>query len=115
MTTTKLELPMAQEAPPPAALTPGDVEEALARRVRRFINAHAGDVYVQDVTPEGDVHLGFEGACARCPALSATFAVSVLPVLKSVPGVRNVTAEGINMSEAALERVARMFGPTTKR
>jgi Fe-S cluster biogenesis protein NfuA len=96
-------------------LTPERVEAVLASRVRRFINAHAGDVHVKEVNPNGDVHLAFRGACAQCPALSATFAVSVLPVLKSVPGIRHVTADGVHMSDAALERVARLFGPTTNR
>jgi Fe-S cluster biogenesis protein NfuA len=98
-----------------AELTPDAIEDVLALRVRRFVNAHAGDVHVESVSPEGDVHLAFNGACARCPALSATFAVSVLPVLKSVDGVRNVTADGVHMSEAALQRVATMFGRTTQR
>lgn len=103
---------VATEGPP---VTVAEVEEVLARRVRRFINAHAGDLHVESVSEQGDVRLGFSGACEHCPALSATFAVSVLPVLRSVEGVRTVTADGVHMSEAALERVARLFGPMTTR
>jgi Fe-S cluster biogenesis protein NfuA len=102
-------------AGPRPAASADDVEEVLERRVRRFINAHAGDVHVEEVSEEGDVRLRFSGACGNCPALSATFAVSVLPVLRSVDGVRRVSADGVHMSDAALERVAKIFGPSTTR
>lgn len=99
-----------QLAEPP--VTPETVERRLAERVRRFINSHAGDVHVLDVSPQGDVHLAFGGACAQCPHLSATFAVSVLPAVKSLPGVRSVSADGVTMSDAALRRVAALFAPS---
>ena len=87
-----------------------DVESALAKDVRMFINSHAGDVKVVNISEEGDVELAFSGACGKCPALSSTFAIRVLPAVRSVPGVRHVSADNIHVSEAALERVARIFG-----
>lgn len=95
------------DAPGPPSFD--DVESALARDVRMYINSHAGDVKVVDITEAGDVTLGFSGACGRCPALSATFAIRVLPAVKAVPGVGRVTADNIHISEAALKRVARLF------
>jgi Fe-S cluster biogenesis protein NfuA len=102
------ELPVIQAggAPP----TFDDVESALAKDVRMFINSHAGDIKVVNISEEGDVELAFSGACGKCPALSSTFAIRVLPAVRAVPGVRNVSADNIHVSEAALERVARIFG-----
>lgn len=100
-------------APTGARTTPptfAEVESALAKDVRMFINSHAGDVKVVDISEEGDVQVEFSGACGRCPALSATFAIRVMPAVQSVPGVRGVSADNIHISEAALERVARLFG-----
>jgi Fe-S cluster biogenesis protein NfuA len=99
-------------APPP---TPEVIEEAIDLEVRRFINGHAGDVHVASVSPEGDVHLSFVGACARCPQITATFAVAVLPTIRRVPGVRNVTADGVHVSDAALRRVALLLGSSRVR
>ena len=48
-----------------------EVESALAQDVRMFINSHAGDVKVVDISDEGDVTVEFSGACGKCPALSA--------------------------------------------
>jgi Fe-S cluster biogenesis protein NfuA len=87
-----------------------EVESALAKDVRMFINSHAGDIRVVDITDDGDVTVEFSGACGRCPALSATFAIRVMPAVQAVPGVRGVSADNIHISEAALERVARLFG-----
>ena len=110
--TMATEGPAADGGHPPTA---DEIETVLAQRVRPYINAHAGDVHVLEVSRDGDVHLAFDGACGRCPALNATFAISVLPVLRSVPGVRRVSADGVRMSDAALQRVSKMFGPTTHR
>jgi Fe-S cluster biogenesis protein NfuA len=98
--------------PPP---TPEQVDGAIDAEVRRFINGHAGDVHVASVSPEGDVHLSFVGACARCPQITATFAVAVMPTIKRVPGVRNVTADGVHVSEAALRRVSQLMGSKVRR
>ena len=95
--------------------TAADVERVIDGDIRRFINGHAGDVHVASVSPEGDVHLSFVGACGTCPQLSATFAVSVMPIVRRIPGVRKVTADGVNISQAALERVEKMFGAAAER
>lgn len=106
---------MGEPASRQAPLTAADVERVIDGDIRRFINGHCGDVHVASVSPEGDVHLSFSGACGTCPQLSATFAVSVLPVIRRVPGVRRVTADGVNLSQAALERVERIFGAAAER
>jgi Fe-S cluster biogenesis protein NfuA len=87
-----------------------EVESALAKDVRMYINSHAGDVKVVDISDDGDVQVEFSGACGRCPAISATFAIRVMPAVQAVPGVRSVSADNIHVSEAALKRVARLFG-----
>jgi Fe-S cluster biogenesis protein NfuA len=91
------------------------IENAIDTEVRRFINGHAGDVRVASISPEGDVHLTFVGTCARCPQVSATFAVAVLPTIRRVAGVRNVTADGVHISQAALTRVSQLMGSTVRR
>ena len=98
-----------------APVTAEDVERVIDGDIRRFINGHCGDVHVSSVSPEGDVHLSFVGACSTCPQLSATFAVSVMPVVRRIPGVRKVTADGVNLSQAALDRVERIFGAAAER
>lgn len=100
-------VPTGERAAPPSF---EEVESALAKDVRMFINSHAGDVKVVDISDDGDVTVEFSGACGKCPALSATFAIRVMPAVQSVPGVRGVSADNIHISEAALERVARLFG-----
>jgi Fe-S cluster biogenesis protein NfuA len=100
-------------APTDERMTPptfAEVESVLAKDVRMFINSHAGDVKVVDITDDGDVTVEFSGACGKCPALSATFAIRVMPAVQSVAGVRGVSADNVHISEAALERVARLFG-----
>lgn len=106
------------DAPDPTAVAPvtaEDVERVIDGDIRRFINGHAGDVRVASVSPEGDVHLSFIGTCGTCPQIATTFAVSVMPVVRRIPGVRRVTADGVNLSQAALDRVEKIFGAAAGR
>jgi Fe-S cluster biogenesis protein NfuA len=91
-------------------VTADQVEAVLATGVRKYIQTHAGDVHVSKVEDNGDVTVAFSGACGRCPALSATFAIRVMPALKELDGVNNVNAEGVHLSQAAIRRVATLFG-----
>jgi Fe-S cluster biogenesis protein NfuA len=90
-------------------VTAEQVEAVLATDVRKYIQTHAGNVRVANVEDNGDVTVAFSGACGKCPALSATFAMRVMPAVKQLEGVRNVRAEGIHVSEAALRRVAALL------
>jgi Fe-S cluster biogenesis protein NfuA len=94
-------------------LTRDDVDEVIERRLRRFIRGHAGDVTVEDVTPDGEVHLRFQGACRSCPLINTTFAMSVYPALRELEGVRRVTADGVTITDRALQRIDSMFGEKT--
>ena len=62
------------------------------------------------MSDEGDVLLAFKGACASCPAQAMTFGAAVMPAIEHVPGVRAITANGMNVSPAAMRRIRTMFG-----
>jgi Fe-S cluster biogenesis protein NfuA len=87
-----------------------EAQAALDSRVGQFIQAHAGDVQVVSVTDDGIVTVRFHGACIGCPALATTFVAAVQPVLEGLPGVRRVSAVGVNVSPAAIARVRAMAG-----
>jgi Fe-S cluster biogenesis protein NfuA len=95
--------------------TEGAVRAALDEHVRRFVQAHAGDVDVVSVSQDGDVRLRFYGACNACPAAGTTLSGVVLPAVERVPGVRSVQAEGVNISAAAIERIRRLREATRGR
>ena len=80
--------------------------------VRRRVRAHAGDVEVVSVSAEGDVLLAFKGACASCPAQAMTFGAAVMPAVERLPGVREIMANGMNVSPAAMRRIRTMFAPS---
>jgi Fe-S cluster biogenesis protein NfuA len=84
------------------------VRTQFRAHVTRFIHAHAGDVDVVSVSQEGDVQVRFFGACTGCPAIGTTFAGRVLPAIEAMPGVRRVSAEGVYLSAAALDRIKRL-------
>lgn len=86
-----------------------DVDAALVSEVGRFLDSHGGAVATASVSDDGDVTLSFKGACRACPAAATTFFSKVAPVVRSVPGVRSVTAPNVNISEAAVRRIHAMF------
>jgi len=90
-----------------------DVAAALDVRVRRLLEAHAGDVEVVEVSDAGDVKLAFRGACTACPARAVTFQAAVAPVVMGVSGVRTVRIAGLNVSSHALRRIAALAGVPT--
>ncbi|POR51953.1 NifU family protein [Bosea psychrotolerans] len=85
------------------------VDEALAG-IRAKLRAHAGDVEVVSISPEGDVSLAFTGTCISCPAQALTFGSAVLPVVESVAGIGAIRVEGMNVSPAAMRRIRAMAG-----
>lgn len=85
------------------------VEEALAG-IRAKLQAHAGDVEVVSISPDGDVALAFTGTCISCPAQALTFGSAVLPIVETVSGIRSVSVEGMRVSPAAMRRIRAMAG-----
>ena len=77
--------------------------------VRRRIRAHAGDIEVMSISEDGDVTLGFSGACAACPSQAMTIGAAVLPVVEKIQGVRTISIRGMTVSTAAMRRIRTMF------
>jgi Fe-S cluster biogenesis protein NfuA len=101
-----------------AMTTSDDPQDALAAdvlcvietQIRPPLAVHGGGVDLIEVTPAGEVRLAFEGACRGCSLKSVTYALGIRQKLMPVPGVTEVTVEGVRLSRAALERAARMYG-----
>lgn len=90
-----------------------DVLNLLDSQIRPVLAVHGGGVRLVDVTPGGEVRLAFEGACCGCPLKSVTYALGIRQKLAPIPGVTEVTVEGVRLSPAALERATRMYGGYT--
>jgi Fe-S cluster biogenesis protein NfuA len=86
-----------------------DVLMVLRTQIRPLLAVHGGGVDLIEVTPAGEVRLAFEGACRGCSLKSVTYALGIRQKLMPVPGVTEVTVEGVRLSRAAIERAARMY------
>lgn len=64
--------------------------EAVLDRIRPGLVADGGNLELLDVGVDGVVRVAFQGACATCPAQTATLRVAVEEPLRRV--VRGVTA-----------------------
>ena len=62
-----------------------------------------------EVTAAGEVRLEYQGACRGCSLKSVTYVLGIRQKLMPIPGVTEVTVEGVGLSRAALERAARMY------
>ncbi|WP_421998105.1 NifU family protein [Reyranella sp.] len=85
------------------------VIEVLDTQVRPLLAVHGGGVELIEVTPAGEVRLEYQGACRGCALKSTTYVLGIRQKLMPVPGVTEVTVEGVRLSRAALERAARMY------
>src|ERR1700756_3975028 len=85
------------------------VEEALDAQVRPLLRIHGGGIAVVGVSAAGDIELEFEGACRACALKTVTYAIAVRERLRELPGVRNLQVSGVNLSRAALDRVAAAY------
>jgi Fe-S cluster biogenesis protein NfuA len=98
----------------PTNLTQGDLAAAvlsvLDTQVRPLLAMHGGALELIDVTAAGEVRLAFEGACCGCSLKSVTYALGIRQKLMPIPGVTEVTVEGVRLSRAALARAERMYG-----
>jgi len=67
--------------------------EASLDRIRPALIADGGNVELLDVAGDGTVRLELQGACASCPAQSATLRYGIERVLLSeIDGIRGVVA-----------------------
>jgi Fe-S cluster biogenesis protein NfuA len=89
------------------------VMAVIETQIRPMLAIHGGGIELVDITPSGEVRLAFEGACCGCALKSVTYALGVRQKLMPIPGVSDVTTEGVRVSRFALERAARMYGRYT--
>jgi Fe-S cluster biogenesis protein NfuA len=86
-----------------------DVLMVLQTQIRPLLAVHGGGVDLIEVTAKGEVRLAFEGACRGCSLKSVTYALGIRQKLMPIPGVTEVTVEGVRLSRAAIDRAARMY------
>lgn len=61
--------------------------------IRPAAQSDGGDIELVDVTPEGEVHIRFHGACIDCPSRSLTLHSGIEKNLKErVPEVTRVVS-----------------------
>jgi len=85
------------------------VQDVLDTQIRPLLAVHGGGVELVEVTPSGEVRLVYEGACRGCSLKSVTYVLGIRQKLMPIPGVTEVTVEGVRLSRAAQERAARMY------
>jgi len=85
------------------------VLDVLDTQIRPLLAVHGGGVELVEVTPAGEVRLVYEGACRGCALKSVTYVLGIRQKLMPIPGVTEVTVEGVRLSRAALERAALMY------
>jgi len=74
--------------------------------VCRIMQTHAGAIELVGVSDGGVVELRFVGMCQGCVARPMTLYGTVIPALMGVPGVTEVRAQGVRISDAAARRAA---------
>jgi Fe-S cluster biogenesis protein NfuA len=89
------------------------VMAAIETQIRPLLAIHGGGIELVEITPAGEVRLAFEGACCGCALKSVTYALGVRQKLLPIPGVTDVTVEGVRLSRFALDRAAQLYGRYT--
>lgn len=87
------------------------VQHVLDSDLRPLLHFHGGDVHIMEISPEGVVRLDYTGACHGCHLQMITHLVTMRARLVQIPGVSDVVADGIRLSQAAQERVAAAYSP----
>lgn len=82
----------------------------LDTQVRPLLAMHGGALDLVEVTSAGEIRLAFAGACCGCSLKSVTYVLGIRQKLMPVPGVTEVTVEGVRLSKVAIERAERMYG-----
>ena len=85
------------------------VERCLNREVRPYLHIHAGEASLVSVEG-GIVTLRFEGACRGCPLRPVTLLSLIRRPLLKIPGVLDVQAMGVRLTESILKA----FGQTAE-
>ena len=70
----------------------------LQTQIRPLLAVHGGGLELLEITPAGEVRLAFEGACRGCSLKSVTYALGIRQKLMPIPGVTEVTVEGVRLS-----------------
>jgi Fe-S cluster biogenesis protein NfuA len=77
------------------------VQRCLNREARPYLHIHGGELSLVSVV-DGMVTLRFEGACRGCPLRPVTLLSLIRKPLLRVPGVTNVQAVGLKITESTL-------------
>jgi Fe-S cluster biogenesis protein NfuA len=85
-----------------------DVERIIDDEIRPLLRVHGGEIVLLS-TDDGHVELEFQGACRACVLKIVTYAIGVRERLIHLPGVNSVRVRGVNLSDAALERVSAAY------
>jgi Fe-S cluster biogenesis protein NfuA len=78
------------------------VQRCLNREVRPYLHIHGGEITLISVE-DGVVTLRFEGACRGCPLRPVTLLWQIQRPLLKVPGIVNVQALGLKITESTLK------------
>lgn len=79
------------------------VEQVLDQVVRPLLRVHGGSCDLLSIE-QGVVEIGFREACTGCKLRPFTLVGAIRPRLLSIPGVKEVRARGVGVSEHALRR-----------
>lgn len=77
------------------------VQRCLNSEVRPYLHIHGGEVSLISIG-DGVVTLRFEGACRACPLRPVTLLWQIRRPLLKIPGVINVQAIGLRVTESTL-------------
>lgn len=75
-----------------------------------LMRTHAGALEVVDLAPDGVLTVRFVAMCQGCPFRAVTMYGLVKPALEALPGVSEVRAQGVRVSEEAAERAVAAIG-----
>jgi Fe/S biogenesis protein NfuA len=82
----------------------------LDSEIRPLLHFHGGDVRIAEIGIDGTVRLEYTGGCHGCNLQVVTHFLTVRERLLKVPGVTEVVARGVHISDAAKERIAAISG-----
>jgi Fe-S cluster biogenesis protein NfuA len=84
--------------------------QMLNEEIRPLLHIHGGEARIDSVDAEnGVVGLELLGACACCALAPWTYAAVLRTRMTQIEGVREIKVRGVNVSQVALDRVAKMF------
>jgi Fe-S cluster biogenesis protein NfuA len=89
----------------PVPVVDQDSIEARIHAVSHLMSAHGGRIELLSVSDAGKVRVRFRGLCTACALKPITLTAIVRPALMSIPGVEEVEAVGVHLSEEARERL----------